>query len=191
MDERFNQNTYLIRQKVLHLFGKAFHVYDSNDRVLFYSQMKAFKLKEDIRIYTGEDMTTEILVIKARQILDFSAAYDVFDSQLQQPIGVLKRKGLQSMLKDEWIIMTNGDREVGTIKEDNMALALVRRVVGIVPQSFSAEINGKPVCQYSQNFNPFVFKLNVDFSEDRDKALDRRLGIAAGILLAAIEGRQE
>jgi hypothetical protein len=30
----------------------------------------------------------------------------------------------------------------------------------------------------------------LDFSMDINKRLDRRLGIAAGILLAAIEGRQ-
>lgn len=191
MDERFSQSNYLIRRKVLHLFGKAFHIYDSSERVVFFSQMKAFKLKEDIRVYTSEEMTTEVLTIKARQIMDFSAAYDVFDPQTQQNVGVLKRKGFQSMLKDEWQIMAAGDREIGTIKEDNLALALVRRTIGIVPQSFTAELNGKRVCTFTQNFNPFVFKLNVDFSNDREQLLDRRLGIGAAILLAAIEGRQE
>ncbi len=191
MDERFNRSTYLIRKKVLHLFGQAFHIFDSSDNVVFFSKMKAFKLKEDIRIYTTEEMTTEVLTIKARQILDFSAAYDVFDPLLNQHIGILKRKGFQSMLKDEWSIMNSGDREIGTVKEDNLALAIVRRAVGIVPQSFTAELNGRQVCKYSQNFNPFVFKLNIDFSEDRESLFDRRLGIAAGILLAAIEGRQE
>jgi hypothetical protein len=33
--------------------------------------------------------------------------------------------------------------------------------------------------------------LNLDFTMDTAQQLDRRLGIAAGILLAAIEGRQE
>jgi len=33
--------------------------------------------------------------------------------------------------------------------------------------------------------------LNLDFSMDISRMMDRRLGIAAGILLAAVEGKQE
>jgi hypothetical protein len=46
------------------------------------------------------------------------------------------------------------------------------------------------VADLRQNFNPFSYQLNVDFSMDVNKLLDRRLGLAAGILLAAVEGRQ-
>lgn len=191
MQDRLTKNKYTIRQKVLHLFGKSFHIFDSDGNVVFYCQMKAFKLKEDIRLYTNEDMQTELLTITARSIMDFSAAYDVMDAQSRQPVGVLKRKGMMSMLKDEWIIMTPGDRDVGYIKEDSMLLAVARRMIGIIPQRYTAELDGRTVCTYQQNFNPFVFKIDVDFSNDEGKLFDRRLGLAAGILLAAIEGRQE
>ena len=75
----FAHPQYVIRKKVFKLFGAAFHVYDLAGNVVMYSKQKAFKLKEDIRLYTGEDMQTELLVIQARQIIDFSAAYDVMD----------------------------------------------------------------------------------------------------------------
>lgn len=188
---RFGHNTYLIRKKMLHLLGGAFEVFDPSGQVVLYSQMKAFKLKEDIRIFTGQDMQTEVISIQARQILDFSSAYDVVDSEKKEKVGVLKRKGLKSMFKDEWIIMDANDRELGLIKEDNLALALVRRTIGIVPQTYHGEIHGTSVCKFKQNFNPFVMKITVDFSEDSRNLLDRRLGIAAGILLCAIEGKQE
>jgi hypothetical protein len=192
MDKRFSETKYLVRKKVLHLFGGAFHVFDSSGQnVLFYSQMKAFKLKEDIRLFTGEDMNTEVLTIKARNILDFSAAYDVFDSQKKEKVGVLKRKGFKSMFKDEWILMDANDREIGALKEDNLAMALLRRTVGIFPQSYHGEIHGNNVCQFKQNFNPFVMKIAVDFSDDARNQMDRRLGIASAILLCAIEGKQE
>ena len=54
---QFQHNTYLIRQKIFKLFGAAFHIYDPAGNVAFYSKQKAFKLKEDIRIYTNEDMS--------------------------------------------------------------------------------------------------------------------------------------
>ncbi len=191
ISERFSHSTYLVRRKILKLFGGAFHIYDPSGQVVFYSKMKAFKLKEDIRLYTGEDMQTEVLTIKARKILDISAAYDVVDTATQQKIGALKRKGLKSLLVDEWIIMDANDREIGFIKEDSVLLATVRRfLTNLIPQTYFGEIGGTPVCTFKQNFNPFVVKVTLDFSPDINRLLDRRLGIAAAVLLCAIEGKQ-
>lgn len=191
MSDRFVHSTYLVRRKVLRLFGGAFHIYDPNGQVAFYANMKAFKLKEDIRLYTGEDMQTEVLVIKARQILDISAAYDVVDPTTNEKVGALKRKGLKSLLKDEWIFMDANDQEMGFIKEDSVFLALIRRfLTNLIPQKYYGEIRGTPVCTFKQNFNPFVMKITLDFSQDTNRLLDRRLGIATAVLLCAIEGKQ-
>ncbi len=187
----FTSSQYLVRRKVLKILGAAFHIYEPDGRLAFYSQLKAFKLKEDIRLYTDESMSTEALVIKARQILDFSAAYDVIDPATNEKVGALKRKGLKSILKDEWLIMDSADHEIGSIKEDSMVLALLRRfVINLIPQSFEGTIGGVKVCSFKQNFNPFVTKINIDFTPDTGNRLDRRLGMAAAVLLCAIEGRQ-
>jgi uncharacterized protein YxjI len=188
----FAHNTYLVRRKIFKVFGAAFHIYDPDGNVAFYSKMKAFKLKEDIRLYTGEDMQTELLSIQARQILDFSAAYDVVDSATGTKVGALKRKGLKSIIKDEWIFMDAQDNEIGLIQEDSMLLALIRRFLSnLIPQRYTGQIGGREVCTFRQNFNPFVVKVTLDFSPDTEGALDRRLGIAAAVLLCAIEGKQD
>jgi len=190
--DRFEHQTYLIRRKVFKIFGGAFHIYDPTGQVAFYSKLKAFKLKEDIRLYTGEDMQTEVLVIQARKVLDIAATYDVVDSATNEKVGALRRKALKSILKDEWVLLDPNDREIGFIKEDSMALALVRRLLSnLIPQKFHGEINGMPVCAMSQRFNPFVLKIDVDFSLDAGRLLDKRLGIAAAVLLCSIEGRQQ
>ena len=187
----FTHETYLVRKKIFKVFGAAFHIYDPNGKLAFYSKMKAFKLKEDIRLYTGEDMQTEVLKIQARQILDFSAAYDVIDPASDTKIGALKRKGMKSFLKDEWIIMDAEDREMGLIKEDSMLLALIRRfLTNLIPQKYYGELQGEQICVFKQNFNPFVTKINLDFSMDKIGLLDRRIGIAGAVLLCAIEGKQ-
>ena len=188
----FYHQSYLVRRKIFKLFGAAFHIFDPNGQLAFYSSQKAFKLKEDIRLYTGEDMQTEVLVIKARQIIDFSAAYDVIDPVAKMKVGALKRKGLKSILKDEWIFLDQNDNEIGLIKEDSALLATIRRfLTSLIPQTYFGEINGKRVCAFKQNFNPFVLKIDLDFSMDTNNLLDRRLGIAAAVLLCAIEGRQD
>ncbi len=187
----FQQDSYTIRRKVFKVFGAAFHLYDSTGALVGYSKQKAFKLKEDIRIYTDESCSTELLVILARSVVDFSASYDVVDPQSGTGVGTLRRRGFKSMLRDEWVMLDAAGAEIGRIKEDSALLALVRRFLSnLIPQGFGAVVGGVPVAQYKQNFNPFVRKLRVTILPGADQAVDRRLLLAAGILLGAIEGRQ-
>lgn len=191
MDSRFNYQNYLIRKNIMSLAGAKFHIFNPDGQEVFFSKMKAFKLKEDIRLYTDEDMQEELLTIHARSVIDFSATYDVFDAKANELIGSLKRKGMKSLMKDEWIILDANGTETGLIKEDRMLLALVRRILtNLVPQKYHVEMNGTTVSTFKQNFNPFVVKLNLDFSANTNNSLDKRLGLAAGVLLCAIESKQ-
>jgi hypothetical protein len=194
-NDLYAQTHYTVRRKVFKLFGGAFHIYDSLDQVVGYSKMKAFKLKEDIRLYTGDDMTQELIVIQARQVIDWGASYDVFDPKEGVKVGALRRKGWKSMFKDEWVILDPQDREVGFIREESTFKALVRRFVEaasfFMPQKYLVTIGEAPVATFKQNFNPFVFRLKVDLSPDTQGLFDRRMALAAALLMAAIEGRQE
>ena len=53
------QTEYLIRRKVFTFFGNKFHVYDGNGDLLLFTKQKAFKLREDIRIFSDETQTDE------------------------------------------------------------------------------------------------------------------------------------
>ena len=180
---------YMIRKKILSLLGTKFHVYDPAGNVIGYSKQKAFKLKEDIRVYRDETEAEELLVIKARSALDFSASYDVTDPSGRK-IGVLRRKGLASMLRDSWQVLDAGENLVGNLQEDSMALAMIRRfVANIIPQSFSLkDQSGRELATFKQHFNPFVQKLTVKVAGGGP--LDPMVPLAAGILLVAIEGKQ-
>lgn len=103
--EQFVEDEYLIRRKIFNLLGAKFHIYNVKNDVVGFSYMKAFKLKEDIRIYTGEDQQTEIFRIKARNIIDISATYDVIDSTTDEVLGAWRRRGMKSIVRDEWCLM--------------------------------------------------------------------------------------
>ncbi|MCP3100552.1 hypothetical protein LZ198_16910 [Myxococcus sp. K15C18031901] len=189
---RFGQTRYTIRRKFFKLFGGAFHIYDEAGNLAFYSKMKAFKLKEDLRVYSDEEMREELITIKARGIIDFGMTYDVTDGATGERVGALRRKGLRSILRDQWLVLDTNDQEVGKIEEDSMALALVRRfLTNLIPQSFTGTLGETQVLTFTQRFNPFIQKIDLDFSIDDRRLLDRRLGIAAAVLLCAIEGRQQ
>ncbi len=189
MHASFGHAQYLIRRKILKLLGGAFHIYAPDGSLVLYSELKAFKLKEDIRLYADEGKTQELLTIRARSIIDFGATYDVVDATTGEKVGALRRKGMKSILRDTWLILDAQDAECGTIEEDSLPLALIRRFLcKWVPQQFAVTLRGQPAAGLKQNFNPFVLKLTLTFNGD---AFDRRLGLAAAILLAAIEGRQD
>lgn len=191
MNALFGFNQYLLKRQILALGGK-FRVYAPDGQLVLYVEQKLFKLREDIRAYADESKMREVLIIKARQIVDFSAAYDVVDSATGQKLGALRRKGLASILRDEWEVLDLNDNAIGKLFEDSMGLALLRRfLVNLVPQNYDLFIGSNRVADYKQNFNPFTYVLNVDFSMDAGRQLDHRLGLAAAILLAAVEGRQQ
>lgn len=192
MNPSFQYNQYLLRRQVLALTGK-FRIYSPDGQLLLYSQQKMFKLKEDIRVYTDDSMGQELLLIKARQILDFSAAYDVIDSVSSTRVGVIRRKGFRSMIRDEWEILDASEQHLAVLIEDTLTLALLRRFLlgRWLPQNYDVLADGNRVADIRQRFNLLRYELDLDFSMDTAQAFDRRLGIAAGILLATIEGRQE
>lgn len=191
MNPIFQHQSYLLKRQVFALAGK-FRFYDPMGNLVMFSEQKMFKLREDIRVYSDENKTQEVLSIKARQIMDFSAAYDVVDTATNQKVGTLRRKGWSSMLRDEWQVLDANDNQIGTLFEDSVGLALLRRLLlgSWLPQNYDMTLGETRVADLKQNFNLFRYELNIDFSMDSTRRLDPRLGIAAGILLAAIEGRQ-
>jgi len=194
--QRFGANHYMIRAKFLRIFGGAFHIYDDEGNLALYTEQKRFKLKEDIRLYTDESMSTEMLKISTQSIFDLAGAYDVQDAVSGERLGTLKRAGLSStFLRDQWQIFGAHGQELGQLQEDSMIKALVRRFVDfaawVLPQKYHMTIEGETVASYQQSFNPIIYKLHVDFSHDTGQKLDPRFGLAAAVLISAIEGRQD
>lgn len=187
----FAGRKFVIRQKVWTLATQKFFVEDESGNRLGFFPRKMFKLKEDIRLYADENMSRELLKIQARNIIDFSVAFDVVDSVSGMKVGALKRRGWKSILKDEWILMDAMDQEIGRVKEDSALLATMRRLVtNLIPQKYNITIDTHAVGTVKQNFNLFAPKLLVDFTPDMTNRLDSRLGLAAAMLLIAVEGRQ-
>jgi uncharacterized protein YxjI len=193
--DTFTADTYYLRKKVMKMVGGAFHLRDASGNLIAYSEQKAFKLKEDIRIFADEAKSKELLSIQARKRLDISSAYDVTDSVTGEKVGAVQRKGMKSMLRDEWHFFDANEAITAVLVEDSMALAVVRRLLTtLIPQRYDVlqpDLNGKKVASLHGNFNPFVYKLEVKFDGGVQSVPDRRLIIAAAMLLAAIEGKQE
>lgn len=187
----FESDRFLARKKILALLGAEFEIFTPDGNLAFFVKQKAFKLKEAITVFRDSAQTQPVLKIQARSALDFSATYDVSTPEGDK-LGALKREGMKSILRDKWLILDANDQMIGEIEEDSMLFAMLRRFLSnLIPQTFDVTVGGSQVAEFKQHFNPFVAKFDIDFSKDAGKALDRRLGVAAVVLLLAIEGRQK
>jgi len=189
--EQYSHNVLFARKEAFR-FRCEIRIYDrSGSKLLFFVKQTALKLKEEITVHVDAAQTRELLNIQAQNIIDFPAAYDVTDSTSNQKVGALRRRGLGSVVRDRWEIMDAAGKAIGTILEDNLPMAVLRRFLPIIPRTYKIEINGTVVGVLKQSLNPLVLRLWADFSMDTENKLDRRLGIAALSLLHVIDGRQQ
>jgi len=205
MDPVFQHKVYLLKRQVLALTG-TFRIFGPTGELLLYSRQKMFRLKEDIRVFSDEASTRQVLQINARQMIDFNAVYDVTDSSTGMAVGALQRKGWRSLARDEWHFFAPDGRVLGMLQEDSLNRALLRRFLlgSFLPLMYTLT-SGDPAQSANsaasnvtspnalgtlrQNFNLLRYETVLELSGFSNQ-IDPRLVIAAMILLAAIEGRQ-
>lgn len=191
-----HQEQYTIRRKFFKVFGAAFHVYDEHGSVIGYCKQKAFKLREDIKLYTGEDMSDMLLSLNTQQIIDFGATYNITLPD-GTTLGSLRRKGLKSsFVRDEWLVFNTSGDEIAKVRETGSFAPIARRYIDYAniffPQRYeiTRASDGKAIAMLRQHFNPVVFRMGVAIMDDDDD-LDDLLILGAACLIAAIEGRQD
>jgi hypothetical protein len=96
-----------------------------------YVKQKAFKLKEDIRLFSDATQTRQIYTIKADKVLDFNANYHFTDEE-GMPLGRIKREGMKSLWKATYHIF-DADRHEFTISEANPWMKVADAVLSEVP----------------------------------------------------------
>jgi uncharacterized protein YxjI len=186
---------YVARKAFFSLLSRSFQVYGPTGALAFQVDRQRFRVKDAMTVYTDAGRSQPYLKIQARSFFDFSATFDVTDAQTGERVGSLARQGLKSLIRDEWSVLDAVGQPLGRVVEDSGFFAILRRFVELaamfVPESFHVEVDGQKVGHIGQRFNPFQLTYDVDFSMDRARALDRRLGIAIVVLLLAVEGRQQ
>jgi uncharacterized protein YxjI len=185
---------YFIRERIFKILGAAFHIYSENGNVVGYCKQKAFRLKEDLRIYSSESCSDEIMRIKARNIVDFGATYEVTLPD-GTPLGSFRRKGFTSnFMRAHWMVNDEHEREVGELLEDGGGLTVMRRLLGplclLFPETLvlSRIDNGTEIARFRTTRNLFTKSIGISIQQD-DQQLDELLILAAGCLLCAFEKR--
>ncbi len=183
-----NEPVVFVARKALFSFlGNTFRITDASGSLRYFVKQQAFRLREKIDVFADEARTVHVIQINARSISDMRGRYDIVDAQTGATVGGAKRNALKSMLSDEWDLFDAEGHVVGRVKERRSALSFLRKFLKIIPQTYDLYSGGSPSGEIKQRFS--LFRLIYDVRIE--PALDERLGVAATVLLLAIESGRD
>ena len=106
-------------------------VMDANGNVISYVRQKMLKLKEQVEVFYDTQRTQLYCNIAANKIIDFSATYN-FTSPDGEHWGCIRRKGMKSIFRASYEIVTNTD-EVYTLTEDSVMVRFLDSIFEAIP----------------------------------------------------------
>ncbi len=165
-----------------------------------FVEQKRFKFKEDIRFYTDESKTQELLRIKARQRFDPRATYDITDER-DTKIGEITKVFGASLLRSTFRINDAGGKELLISTEKSLPIALTRRAVGFIPYvenvanwlpipyHFVLKRGEELLGENRRQIGKFRDIYTIDMSADSARTIDRRLVLALAVGQDALQAR--
>ena len=177
------QSFYRIRKKIVAI-ANQYWIEDREGHSLGYTKQKLIRLKDDIRIYSDESMSSELFKIKQEQVVDAWGTFAVIDSATEACVGKLKRKGMSQISKDEYLLLDPYGQQIGRVAESS-GRGLARKWIpgaAIVPEHVGVEFNGREVAQIRQQFKVIGNVWEVDCS-GLPPQFDRRTLLATMLIM--------
>lgn len=182
------QNFYRIRKKVLAI-ANQYTIEDAQGAAIGYSKQKILALRENIKVFTDDSMTTELFRIQQEQVMDMWGTFAVVDSATGTCVGKLRRQALKSgFFKDEYLLLDAYGQAVGKVAE-RAGRGLARKYIplgNLVPEQLVIEFQGQQVAEIKQQFKIIGDIWEVDCSRI-PQSFDRRTLISCMLLMGMIE----
>jgi uncharacterized protein YxjI len=195
---------FLLRQRIRPVINQYEFSLPQEDGTLgapiCFVEQKRFKFKEDIRFYADDTKQHELMRIKARQRFDPRARYDVTDPAGTK-IGEIQKVFGASLLRSTYAIFDAHGEEVATASEKSLAVALFRRLVGVVPyignfadwlpipDHFDFKRDDTVLGTHTRQAFKFRDTYTIDMTADPERTLDRRLVLATAVGMDALQAR--
>jgi uncharacterized protein YxjI len=191
---------FVLRQRFAMVINRyEFSLADDGDQPFCFVEQARFKFKEDIRFYTDDSKSTELLRIKARQRFDPRATYDVTGADGHK-LGEIQKVFGRSLFRSTYAI--NSPNGTVTAQEQNPVVALFRRLVGFIPYvgDFAdwlpipyhfefRDAEGDLLGHHRRRIGTMRDVYDIDMSPDSGRAVDRRLVLAIAVGMDALQAR--
>ena len=200
MDDRFAHDAFFVDQLIrplanLYRISTLGSDGSSPGEPLAFVRQKKLALKEDIRFFADETESEELFRLKARQVIEIRGRFDVLSPDGGR-IGTLEKVFGASLLRSTWRILDANEAEVAMAQEKSVPLALLRRVIDLVPYGefvpilfqFTILMDGREVGELRRPVgvrDRYILRL----PGDPDRRIDRRVAVALAIALDALQSR--
>ncbi|MCW2926410.1 MAG: hypothetical protein JWM86_378 [Thermoleophilia bacterium] len=158
-------------------------------------QRKMVTLKERIRFV--DPSGAEAIGIQSQKLMNFGARYIVTDAA-GAPIAQLKKEQMKSLLRSTWSVYDpSGTHQVAVAREASAVFAVLRRLsdlASLFPYHFTIEAGsaapsaGQALGTFRRRWG-FRDRYDLDLSADQSMLLDRRVAVALGLTLDALQRR--
>jgi len=180
-----DENEFIIDQKLISLGNKYIIKNEERDRIA-YCESESF-FKEGLTVYNDESKEKELFSIKQVSLTKFTGLFEVLDHE-ESVVGYLRRKGVKSLVRDEWSILDQEKNKIGTARSDYLLKDLARkRYVRKIPYRYEIIQQGKKIGVYKQRFNLLKRSYKLQIKKDTEQNIDRRLLLSLSICLDAVE----
>jgi uncharacterized protein YxjI len=183
----FDADRYTIEQ-LIRPIANLYKV-SAEGRPVAFVRQKKLAIKEDLRFFADEGETRELFRIKARSVFEVRGTYDVTDA-MDGPIGALQKDFVTSLARSTWNVLDPAGTVVARATEQNLVVAILRRVVDL-PLPFHFDITGAEGQRLAELRRAFSVRdrYELDLTADTERRLDRRLAVALGVGLDALQSR--
>lgn len=179
----YNCDHYRIQRQTWRFSGKSYQIYTPASEIAFYVERR-MTMRGEYSIYADEKKSIELLRIDTKRVGNSLAGSIVTDIGSGQKIGTFRYSGIDLMAKNKWTLLDSYDNEIGVMDEviDNMSL-ISRILSSNSPKQYKCAVGGNLVFVFNELPNVFGFTMDMDYTVDNQKVLDRKLGIAAAAVI--------
>jgi hypothetical protein len=198
-DERFAHDAFFIDQlirPIANLYRISTLGSDGGPgQPVAFVRQKKLSIREDIRFFADESETDELFRMKARQVFDIRGRYDVTSPEGER-IGTLEKVLGISFVRSTWRVYDANEQQVALAQEKHIHVALFRRLIDFVPYGefapivfqFTILMDGREVGELRRPLG-VRDRYTLSIGGDPDRRLDRRVVVALGIALDALQSR--
>jgi len=146
-------------------------------------------------IYRDEESRQKLVeILQDQKVAFITATYSVKDAD-GKAIAKFRKNYLYNLIRKRWHVLSPSGQVLFVAMEDSIVLALLRRVLGpffgLLRTNFVINQGGEDgptVGEFNRKMTLFD-KYVLDLTDDRIRALDRRLAVALGVMLDTGERR--
>jgi hypothetical protein len=186
MNPAFSFSNYTIKPQGLSIGGKYRALDPHNEPALHIEHKTRWSAPfNTYHIYADDKKTQEVLHIAEAEHEEFPDFYEVTDPASGEKVGGVGTDW-KNWFEDAWGITDAQGNVIGRVREKSTGRAILHEMTeGVIPQVIYILMDDQPVAELRQKSVMIGHHLLVDFSPDTASRLDRRLGLATAIIVAA------